>query len=479
MPSGPTTRRTPQQQRAIADFDRSVRMAMRVHARPGEAILVAVSGGPDSTALLIALARIARSRPQLSVVYVDHGTRPPAERDADAAFVRARCDELGLTFVRRHAVPAGESEDALRRARYAELRQAASDAGATAVALGHTADDQAETVLLHLVRGAGLRGIGGMAPRAPWPFPELGEGPGLLRPMLALSRANAEAYVVAHGFAARRDPSNTGGRYTRNRLRASVLPALLAENPRAIDAIARAAASARAAAAFIEQAAELALADVRAGPGELRAAATAALPEAVRHAVILRELRACAPADAEMGAEAATRVDDLLGGPAGRSADVGGGLCATRTAGAIVVAAGRLAAEPLPLVTLAPTGTTRAGPWEASIEHAADAKATGDGNALDVTDEFAAGPLTVRSRRPGDRIRLAAGTRKVHDVLVDAKVPRTERDTIPLLCDGEGRVRWIAGVRADPAIVRRGGPGPRVVFRRASSEGAEESGGRR
>ncbi len=76
MPSPPTTRRTPQQQRAIAEFDRSVRMAMRAHARPGEAILVAVSGGPDSTALLIALARIARSRPQLSVVYVGHGTAP-------------------------------------------------------------------------------------------------------------------------------------------------------------------------------------------------------------------------------------------------------------------------------------------------------------------------------------------------------------------------------------------------------------------
>ncbi len=258
-----------------------------------------------------------------------------------------------------------------------------------------------------------------------------------------------------------------------------MLPALLAENPRAIDAIARAAASARAAAAFIEQAAELALADVRAGPGELRAAATAALPEAVRHAVILRELRACAPADAEMGAEAATRVDDLLGGPAGRSADVGGGLCATRTAGAIVVSAGRLVAEPLPRSRSRLRARQEPDRGRASIEHAADAKAAGDGNALDVTDEFAAGPLTVRSRRPGDRIRLAAGTRKVHDVLVDAKVPRTERDTIPLLCDAEGRVRWIVGVRADPAIVRRGGPGPRVVFRRASSESAEESGGRR
>ncbi len=144
----------------------------------GGRIVVAVSGGADSTALLLILSRLAKTlRLKLHVAHFDHGLRSADATQQDEAFVRSLAESLCLPLTVGHGDVRGLArrqglslEDAARRERYAFLARVASETGASTVATGHTASDQAETVLLHLVRGSGLAGLAGMAAKTAWPF---------------------------------------------------------------------------------------------------------------------------------------------------------------------------------------------------------------------------------------------------------------------------------------------------------------------
>jgi tRNA(Ile)-lysidine synthase len=238
-------------------------------------VLAAVSGGADSVALLRGLVAIARSDAaghlgliasstvarapigRLVVAHYHHGLRG-AEADADLQFVVDLCQELGVECVIGRADPSNShglkpnelvsdlkpqapslkpasSEEASRDARYRFLIATAQQLGARYVAVAHTADDQAETVLHHIVRGTGLGGLSGM-PRAR----ELADGIALVRPMLGARRAAARAYLADLGQAFREDSSNDDSAYTRNRLRNELLPALATDyNPQIVDALLR------------------------------------------------------------------------------------------------------------------------------------------------------------------------------------------------------------------------------------------------
>lgn len=209
--------------------------------------LIAVSGGPDSVALLRLVHAAGRD---VHVAHVNHGLRG-AESDADEAFVRDLAEQLGVpcTVARlppsgRSAVGPGQSrnlEAAARRLRYAWLAELARQIGATWVATGHTADDQAETVLFHLLRGTGLRGLRGIAPRR-----LLAPGVELVRPLLAQRRADLRAWLHELGQTYRTDSSNNDPRFTRNRLRLEVLPLLTRTvHAHAVEHLARLAAQAR------------------------------------------------------------------------------------------------------------------------------------------------------------------------------------------------------------------------------------------
>jgi tRNA(Ile)-lysidine synthase len=218
-------------------------------------VLVAVSGGADSVALLRALDSITRAdgdtraesvatshgRPRLVVAHYNHGLRG-AEADADERFVVALADKLGLECrigrgdVRRQADEAGDGiEAAARNERYAFFRAEAETLGARYVATAHTADDQAETILHRLVRGTGIAGLRGMSRARP-----LGSAVSLIRPLLTFRREQLTAYLAAIGQAYRIDGTNYDRRFTRNRLRHELLP-LLAEqyNPRIVEALVR------------------------------------------------------------------------------------------------------------------------------------------------------------------------------------------------------------------------------------------------
>lgn len=264
---------------------------------PGAAVAVGVSGGADSVTLLRVLH--AGGVP-VAALHVDHGLR--ASSADDAGFVADLARDLGVPHAaRRVEVAPGNRAAEARRARYAAL---AAMADGRPLAVAHTATDQAETVLMALVRGAGLAGLGGMPERR-----VLASGAVLVRPMLDVTRAEVEAHARVSGWAWRDDPTNALG--VRGRLRHTVLPALDAEGgPSTARRIARAAAAVRAARPS-------ALADAFVSADGRVDLALAALPEAVRHGVWAEAVARVAPS-ARRSAALVGRLDALLGAPVGR-----------------------------------------------------------------------------------------------------------------------------------------------------------------
>jgi tRNA(Ile)-lysidine synthase len=185
--------------------------------RRGERVVVAVSGGPDSTALLDALARLAPPRElRLHVAHVDHGLRDGSAAEAEPVAALAEARGLAFHALRVSVAAGGSLQDRARAARHAVLRALAAEVGAGAVALGHTADDQAETVLMRALSGATPRALRAMSPR---------DGM-LARPLLRLWRADTEAYCAALALPVVDDPSNADPRFLRSRVRHELLPLL-------------------------------------------------------------------------------------------------------------------------------------------------------------------------------------------------------------------------------------------------------------
>jgi tRNA(Ile)-lysidine synthase len=219
-----------------------VRRTLSEHrlVQPGERVLCAVSGGPDSIAMLHALVAIEpESSLVLEVATVDHGLRPEAADEARRVVAHAADLGLPARVVSLALPPGAGAQERARDARYEALRGVAAEVGAASIAVGHTLDDQAETVLLRLLRGAGIRGLAGVLPR---------REDGVVRPLLDVSRAEVEAFLAHRAIEAPvRDPSNDDPRYQRVRVRREVLPALSRESP----------AIARTIAALAEEAREL------------------------------------------------------------------------------------------------------------------------------------------------------------------------------------------------------------------------------
>jgi tRNA(Ile)-lysidine synthase len=301
----------------------AVRLAVRgalADLLPGDLVLAAVSGGADSLALA---AAVATEAPKLAIragaVTVDHGLQQgSAGRAAD---VGRRCADLGLEPVLVETVTVGAHggpEAAAREARYAAIDSVAARTGATAVLLGHTLDDQAETVLLGLGRGSGARSLAGMAASR-----------GLLRrPLLGVRRSTTVAACEALGLKAWSDPHNTDPAFARARVRAAALPALVeALGPGVPDALARSAALLRADADALDE-----WASAVNDPGDV--AALAELPTAVRTRVLRRAAIAAGVSAGALTAEHVGEVDRLVTDWHGQGAvSLPGGLVADRSCG--------------------------------------------------------------------------------------------------------------------------------------------------
>lgn len=435
-------------------------------APPGGRVLVALSGGPDSVALTYLLREI-ESRGELHVAgaaHLNHALRDAAGEDE--AFCRELAETLSLPFraetadVRALAQTLRISlEDAGRKARYGFLHRAAGELGADVIATGHTRDDQAETFLLRLIRGAGPRGLAGI-------FPVSGR---VVRPLLEIRRDDLRAYLVSCQRSYREDESNLDLTVPRNRVRHGLLPYLQREfSPGIVEVLAREAELARQDEEYLArkaiETADSSVLTSRTGAGlpavELDRKALASLHPALasrvaRHALALAS-------DRFIGFDHVERLLDFA-----RDPDRTGEL--TLPGCRVVIRRGSIEVggqPPQPFANsfrfqLSIPGEVAlvAQGWAVSAQPL-DEEHSGSGSAdkpvgreqprlsVSVQSGRLPLPLAVRSRRPGDWFRplgLGGRRRKLQDFLVDRKIPRERRDLLPLVVDGEDRIVWVVG----------------------------------
>ncbi|MDP3955029.1 MAG: tRNA lysidine(34) synthetase TilS [bacterium] len=445
----------------------------------GERTLLAVSGGQDSSALLLIVSSLAAELGlEVAVAHFDHRLRSRGEARADEEAVRKLARALGLPFVtgsgdaRARAARRHESmEEAARNLRFAFLAREAKRMNAGAVVLGHTRDDRAETVLMHVLRGSGLDGLIGLRPRSEWPF---GRGPALARPLLAVTRAETGRYCREAGLSPRDDPTNLLLEATRNRLRHELLPSLRRMNPRLDDALCRLGDASAAAVAHLDAEAEDAwqtLATTGRGAVAFPGADFEGLSPAVRARLLRRAVRRLAGPAADVEAVHVEALEDALGK---RRAAVAlpFGLTARVSPRVVRISGGGAeGSRRIEETRLAVPGRTELPGWSVVAEIVAPPAEPRPRSRYEAwLDADAAGePLVVRSRRPGDRMRPLGlgGEKKLQDVLVDAKVPEEERDGVPLVCAPWG-LAWVVGQRLDERAALREGSrrAVRLRFRR-------------
>jgi tRNA(Ile)-lysidine synthase len=436
--------------RQVQQTLQAFRMLERHHT-----VLVAVSGGPDSMAMLQALYRLREAwQLTLIVAHLNHQMRPDAAEDA--RFVAAAAAALGLPYVGESIdVPAYRSrfklspEDAARRVRYAFLGATAARLGADRIAIGHTADDQAETVLLRLLRGAGLTGLAGMPPVR-------GR---IIRPLIQVRRSAVLAFLQAHRIPFREDPSNRQRRYSRNRLRLELLPLLQQHgNPRLVETLSTTAMLLAADDAALQAIARERLTAMRlpapAGHVCLSVDGLAGQPPALQRRILreaLREIDGDWQGARQSHIAAILRLLATRGGTKGLS--LPRRLVVERRYDVLVmrpaeVAVAAVEPRPLPIpgqcvidelgVSMASQRLAR-GPtpaaWPSGDVVWLDAAAVGDA-------------LWVRTRRPGDRFQPLGcpHPRKLKAFLIDAKIPRPLRDRLVLVEAPRG-IAWVAGVQ--------------------------------
>jgi tRNA(Ile)-lysidine synthase len=418
---------------------------------PETRLMAAVSGGSDSVALLFVLHELAAmgAVTLCGLAHLDHRIRG-VESVEDAGFCRALAGRLDLRSVIGQAdVPAlaassGLSlEVAAREARHGFLREAAATLGAERIALAHTRDDQAETLLLRLVRGAGPSGLGGMAPRRDR----------LIRPLLETSRVELRAFLEQRGESWREDSSNEDRANPRNRIRHELLPLLRAHfNPRVDAALARTADILRRDHALLDELAVEAAGRLMSqshGRVSVNLAGLKALPAALARRVARKALETANPGRS-YGLEEADSVRSVTVGQA--LPDLAG--VRMERSGEMVVIQKRgdrsRAFEGFELALSIPGAVTAPwGGWELAAEGPlpSSLEAGGSETKVAVDAETVSRQLNVRSRRPGDRLQPLGmtGRKKLQDVLVDRKVPREERDCVPIVTDQAGRIIWVAG----------------------------------
>jgi tRNA(Ile)-lysidine synthase len=419
--------------------------------KPGLRLAVGLSGGADSVALLRALAEQSKELGLvLHAAHLHHGLRGE-EADGDLEFARELAAELGLPFheawvdCSAEAKACGETiEEAARRLRYGWFRQLIAAGEVDAVATAHTLDDQAETVLAKFLRGAWTEGLGGIHPVVEFP-----EGR-ILRPLLAATRVEIEAYLAALGKEWREDSSNRHLTFTRNRIRHELLPLLEGWNPRLREHLAQMAALARDEEAWWS--AEVARLGpqlllhgrpVRGGGREACGGLSIDVTRLARLAPALQR-RLLRLAAKEMGAAidfpaTETLRSLVLAGRAGQRLELSQGLRVERTAREL-----RLAILPV-----SPSDTEAAAEYTLSIPGVV----TGFGVRLriEVTEPVQCQTATLRNWRPGDRVLLrhSSGPRKVKEILERLHVTGSDRAGWPVL-EVDGRILWMKEVEVEP-----------------------------
>ena len=390
---------------------------------PGDRVICAVSGGADSVALLFALYLLKEKlKIQLEAAHFNHQLRgEESQRDED--FVRDFCARYDIPLhVGGARVQPGKKglEAAARDARYGFF-----DTLEGKIATAHTADDNAETVLLHLIRGTGLKGLGGIAPQR-------GK---LIRPMLCVTRQEVEDFLTEWSLPHVEDSSNETDAFLRNRIRHHVMPLLREENPRIGENLSKMALRLRLDEEYLARQSTFET------PPDVRFLRT--LPPALRSRALeafLKQSGVLEPEEAHISqAEALVFSEN----PSAKAA-FPGGVTISRSYDLLTVDSDTMG---LGETTLPCPGKLEVGNFRVTCEPAAEIR-----NTPDTFTVCPSGTLTLRSRKTGDTMRLSGGSKSLKKLFIDRKIPASQRDAIPVLCDDGGLLGvYSIGVNLDRA----------------------------
>ena len=429
-----------------ASFDRLVDLS------PGAPVVAAVSGGLDSVVLLHLLRFALDGQFTLHVAHFDHAMRPGSEHDA--AWVRG----LALSWETHHHVARAhglKSEADARNARYSFLGQVADQTGARVIALAHHADDQVETVLFRLLRGTGVDGLAGIPAKR-------GR---IVRPLLPFRRAQLEGYARQHRLAHREDPSNFSRAYTRNRIRHDLLPQLDRDWPgsqAALLALAESAARARQGWNSMLVEIEKDVVTVE-DTGFIELARQPLLeyhPE-VRARLVRRLLARLGAAPGRTGTAAVTTF--IKSGVSGSAIQVSRARVErafdTIRLVALSESAPRHADQPLTIERPdSGTGITIIGGKQFDVQWAADGSGPGTAAGTEIDLNAATFPLTIRAWRPGDRIHLPYGSKKLKKLFIEKRLARAHRHSVPVVVDANDNVLCVVGLARAASAAPQGGP---------------------
>lgn len=424
---------------------------------PGRRAVAAVSGGPDSVAMLHALRELSGELDiSLAVAHLDHGFRP--ESADEAGFVRGMAEDMGLPFFTEQArlkerlLERPENrQEAARRVRYEFLEKVRQEFNADKISVGHTADDQAETLLMRLLRGSGTRGLSAIPPVR-------GR---IIRPLIEATRADVLEYLAERGVPYVTDPSNLKPDYLRNRLRMELLPSLRKYNPEAIKSLCKSADILREEGDFLDRYAGRMLEDIsretRGGALTLGREALLGLHPAIRRRVMRLAVGRVKGDLLGVGFTHLAEAEELVSsGLTGKSLDLPGGVRVWASYGDVCV--GKIREKiwyetelPAPgRVELPQAGMAVEATAESPHPRVPSPGGRGENNEACFDMGLVKGPLVIRNRRPGDAFYPVGmeGRKKLQDFFVDKKVPRELRDAVPVLTCGD-EIMWVIGMRRD------------------------------
>lgn len=405
---------------------------------PGDRVTCAVSGGADSVALLFALYLLKdKLNLQLEAAHFNHHLRG-AESDRDEAFVRDFCDryDIPLTVEGVEIIPGDKGlEAAARDARYAFLRRFPGK-----IATAHTADDNAETVLMHMVRGTGLKGLGGIAP----------VNGSVIRPMLTCTRQDVEDFCAEWCLNYITDSSNEGDDFLRNRLRHHVMPLLKQENPRLASNVSAMALRLRQDEDCLSELSKL---------PEMHVEALRSMHPALRKRALERFLKRSGVREPE-ASHIAQAESLVFSEKPSAFARFPGNVVIARNYGFLTVGGEERIQE---AAELSVPGSILWGNYRIT------ASEDGEGWLI-----YSDGPITVRSRLSGDTIRRSGGSKTLKKLYIDRKIPAAERHRIPVIADSRG-VLAVCGFGTNPDLEDKSKPPVRIIIEKITDTEEKEN----
>ena len=441
-------------------------------------LVVALSGGQDSVCLLYTLVKLSEElKITLHVAHLDHQLRG-AESEADAEYVSDLAHQLGIpATIERRDVRAEQArqrtslEEAAREVRYTFLAEVARSIGASRVAVGHTADDHIETVLMHLIRGTGNRGLRGLQPSSRWlatdprhRWQSSGNSLTIIRPLLPVSRQETADFCRNHQLIPRIDASNLSLSPLRNRIRHQLLPLLRSYNPRVSEALLRTARIAEDDFAFlVKEGARLwdSLAQRQGDTIALDKEGFLELPSALQRHLLRTTIEDLLGNLKDIETRHIEEIMAALTKPAGKRLSLPGGLVFAIDYHQYRLGADLAALSPFSVLrnefVLKIPGETLSSGWRVEatiIEPTQMADKDRDRNFIAYFDFDKAGDkLTVRRRQPGDRFQPIGMSypKKLGEFMIDAKIPRTWRQRIPIVGSPQ-YILWVVGWRIDDRV---------------------------